>query len=135
MVPCSKKRTIFSSTNQKGNKKVNQIVKQQNLQVLGQFPRGQLLLGQFPPRTFASGQFPPTAIAPWIIPFNNSHLELLYCSRIITTRLLLPRANDSYKLQFFHDYFMFLFHGPIISFLLSVMTTKIIMIVVIKHGV
>ena len=70
-------------------------------------------LGQFPPRTIAPrtiapGLFPPRIIATWAIPPGNS---------------------------LFHGYFLFLFHGSIIEFLFSVMTTKIIMIIVIKHGV
>ena len=65
--------------------------------VLGQFPPwqlppGQLPPGQLPPKTIAPRQSPPRTIVPRTIRSENFHLELLYCPRIVRSRLLLSRV-------------------------------------------
>ena len=81
----------------------------------------QFSLNNCPPDYFPIGKLHPGQFPPWNIALPPEYLHL-----------------DNYSLkkwQFFHGYFLFLFHGPIIWFLFSVMTTKVKMIVVIKDGV
>ena len=87
---------------------------------------GQLPPRKFPRRTMSPRQFITGKIVPWTILKANSHLGLLHCPRTITAL-----SNDNYKLHFFQGYFLFLFHGPIIQLLFSVMTTIIIIIIII----
>ena len=73
----------------------------------GQFPSRTIPPGQFPSRTITPGQFPPRTIAPWKILPDNSHLGVLYCTRIIKTRQLLPRAMTITSYNFFMTIFCF----------------------------
>ena len=87
------------------------------------YPPGKLTPGQSPPRKFSPGQlsleqqplgqFPSRTNAP----LDNSHLELLYCPSPDPpdnyTPTITAQSNNNYKLQFFHGYFLYLFHGPI----------------------
>ena len=89
---------------------------------LGQLPLGQLPREQFPPRT----------IVPGTIPLDNSHLGLLYCPQIIT-----PQNYCLKQWQFQITISSWLFSASFAwsNYIISVMTKKIIMIVLIKHGV
>ena len=73
----------------------------------GQFPSRTIPPGQFPSRTITPGQFPPRTIATWKILPDNSHLGVLYCTRIIKTRQLLPRAMTITSYNFFMTIFCF----------------------------
>ena len=73
----------------------------------GQFSSRTITPGQFPSRTITPGQFPPRTIAPWKILPDNSHLGVLYCTRIIKTRQLLPRAMTITSYNFFMTIFCF----------------------------
>ena len=99
--------------------------------VLGQFPPRQL-----PPRQLPPGQLPPPGTIP--TQYNSSpdncspdysRLEQLPFEQFprtiptqdyfitppdIYTRTITIQNNDNYKLHFFRDCFLFLFHGPII---------------------
>ena len=58
----------------------------------GQFPPDNCPSRHLPPGQLLPRLLPPRTIAPWTIPSDNSHLVLLYPTRIITLRQLLPRA-------------------------------------------
>ena len=76
---------------------------------------GQLPTRQFSPRTITPEQFPSwtigflRAITSWAISQDDSPLGLLPCSRIITSRQLLPRAMTITNYNFFMATFCFFF--------------------------
>ena len=108
--------------------------------VLGQFHPGQLPPEQLPPWKIVPRKFPPRTITYQPILTQDNYPRTIsvldnclppgnyflgnFSGRLSPrTIALLPdnyiptiaaQSNDNYKLQFFHGYFLFLFHGLII---------------------
>ena len=89
-------------------------------------------LGQFPPQTIRTLDNCPVDNCPLETSHEQFHIGLLICPRIITTRRLLPRAMTITNYNFFMAIFCVFSMTQLYN---SVMTTKIIMMIVIRHGV
>ena len=85
---------------------------------LDNWPPDNSNLGQIPPNNCHLGQLPPGNSHLRQLPLNNSLRQFPPRAIVLPPDNYIPTttawSNANYKLQFFHGYFLFPFHGPII---------------------